>query len=77
MTNKAFPMTDRVAQGYDPDMTLTDIAQILSAMTETYPTSKCQQLARELAVELGEAYLDKVCQQLMAAPFWNKRNCGS
>jgi hypothetical protein len=70
-------MTDRVAQETDPNMTLGDIADILSRMNAHYPTPRCRKLARELAIELGEVYLDKMCAQLMAAPFWNQEDLTS
>ena len=74
MKPQGFHMTDRVAKNVDPDMTLTDIAMLLSRMNDCYPTPETQRLAQLLANELGEVYLDKMCQQLMQAPFWNNKD---
>lgn len=74
MKPHGFHMTDRVAREIDPEMTLTDIAKLLSQMSDSYPTPECQRLAQLLAAELGEVYLDKMCQHLMQAPFWNRED---
>lgn len=73
MKAQGFYMTDRIAREVDPEMTLTDIAKLLSAMSDCYPTPECQRLAQLLASELGEVYLDKMCQHLMQAPFWHEK----
>lgn len=74
MKPQGFHMTERVAREVDPEMTLSDIAKILSRMDEHYPTETTRKLAQELAIELGEVYLDKMCQHLIQAPFWNSRD---
>ena len=74
MKPQGFHMTERVGREVDPEMTLSDIAKILARMDECYPTETCRKLAQQLATELGEVYLDKMCQHLMQAPFWNSRN---
>jgi hypothetical protein len=74
MKTRGFHMTDRVAREVDPEMTLTDIAKLLSAMSDCYPTAECRRLAQLLALELGEVYLDRMCQHLMQAPFWNQKD---
>lgn len=70
MKPQGFHMTERVGREVDPEMTLSDIARILARMDECYPTETCRKLAHQLATELGEVYLDKMCQHLMQAPFW-------
>lgn len=74
MKTRGFHMTERIAQNVDPEMTLSDIAKVLSQMNESYPTQKCRDLAQMLAAELGEVYLDKMCQHLMQAPFWSGKD---
>lgn len=72
MTKTGFYLKDGVARTVDPDMTLSDIARLMAAMNESYPSERTQQLARELVSELGEVYLDKMCLVLMEAPIWNR-----
>jgi hypothetical protein len=72
MTVTGFHLTEGVAKSVDPDMTLSDIARLIAAMNQSYPSEKTRLMAKELVGELGEVYLDRMCRTLMEAPIWNK-----
>lgn len=74
MSKKGLKLIETIGNSLDPDMTLGDIAGVISRMNDKYPTAETQRMARQLAEALGEVYLDKMCQQLMSAPFWNRKN---
>lgn len=72
-----FHLIDAIGRSVDTDMSMTEIVKVIARMSDCYPSVESQRLARALAAELGEVYLDKMCQQFMQSPLWQDKDTPS